>query len=47
MCVKMLNKPAQEAVMESWLEPGERVIVHPSDAVRDGGRVLALESGSK
>jgi HlyD family secretion protein len=36
-----------QAVVESGLEPGERVIVYPSDAVRDGGRVRARETGSR
>ncbi len=36
-----------QAVVEEGLEPGERVIVYPSDAVRDGGRIRARESGSK
>ena len=35
---------AQDAVVEEGLEPGERVIVFPGDAVRDGVRVRVRES---
>jgi hypothetical protein len=28
-----------EAVVEKGLQPGEKVIVHPGDAVKDGARV--------
>jgi HlyD family secretion protein len=34
-----------QAAVEGGLEPGERVVVYPSDAVRDGGRVRARERG--
>jgi len=33
------------AVLEGGVEAGERAIVHPSDAVRVGGRVRAREPG--
>jgi HlyD family secretion protein len=34
---------AQVAVVERGIEPGERVIMYPSDAVRDGARVRVRE----
>ena len=37
----------QQAVVESGLEAGERVIVYPSDAVRDGVRIRVRETGSR
>jgi HlyD family secretion protein len=45
--VKVGPRGGQQAVVESGLEPSERVIVYPSDAVHDGGRVRARESASK
>jgi len=45
--VKVGPRGGQQTVVESGLEPGERVIVYPSDAVRDGGRVRARETGSR
>jgi HlyD family secretion protein len=45
--VQVGPRGGQRAVVESGLEPGERVIVYPSDAVHDGARVHARETGSK
>ena len=45
--VQVGPRGGQRAVVESGLEPGERVIVYPSDAVRDGARVRARETGSR
>ena len=44
--VQLGPRGGQQAVVESGLQPGERVIVYPSDAVRDGGRVHARGTGS-
>jgi len=30
-----------EALVEDGLKPGERVVVYPSDALRDGSRITA------
>ena len=37
--VKISRRNGTDAVVESGLQPGERVIVYPSDAVRDGARI--------
>jgi len=42
--VEIGPRGGQQAVVEKGLEPGESVIVYPSDAVRDGGRVRAREA---
>lgn len=39
--VEIGPRGGQQAVVEKGLEPGETVIVYPSDAVRDGARVRA------
>lgn len=39
--VEVGPRGGQQAAVEKGLEPGERVIVYPSDDVRDGGRVRA------
>ena len=41
--VEIGPRGGQQAVVEKGLEPGETVIVYPSDAVRDGVRVRARE----
>jgi HlyD family secretion protein len=43
--VQVGPRGGQQAVVEGGLELGERVIVYPSDAVHDGGRVRARGSG--
>lgn len=37
--VKATLRNSAEAVVEDGLEPGERVVVYPSDALRDGSRI--------
>ena len=37
--VKAARRNATEALVEDGLKPGERVVVYPSDALRDGARV--------
>ena len=44
--VQLGPRGARQAVVESGLESGERVIVYPSDAVRDGARVRTRERGA-
>jgi HlyD family secretion protein len=42
--VEIGPRGGQQAVVEKGLEPGETVIVYPSDAVRDGARVRARDA---
>jgi HlyD family secretion protein len=37
--VQVPRRNGTEALVEAGLEPGERVIVYPSDALRDGARI--------
>ena len=37
--VKAAQRNGSEAVVEDGLKPGERVVVYPSDALRDGSRI--------
>lgn len=37
--IQLSRRGGREAVVESGLEPGEKIIVHPGDAVKDGARV--------
>jgi len=39
--VKAPLRNGAEALVEDGLKPGERVVVYPSDALRDGSRILA------
>jgi HlyD family secretion protein len=43
--VKTPRRNTTEALIEEGLRPGERVVVYPSDALRDGARVEAVRSG--
>ena len=45
--VKAPRRNATEALIEEGLRPGERVVVYPSDALRDGASVEALRSGQR
>ena len=45
--VKALRRNATEALIEEGLKPGERVVVYPSDALRDGARVAPVRSGQR
>ena len=45
--VKAPRRNATEAMVEDGLEPGERVVVYPSDALRDGASVEAARPLSK
>ena len=45
--VQVGPRGGQRAVVDAGLEPGEPVIVYPSDAVHDGGRVRTREAASK
>ncbi len=40
--VKVARRNSLEAMIEAGLEPGNRVVVYPSDALRDGARVEIL-----
>jgi multidrug efflux pump subunit AcrA (membrane-fusion protein) len=37
--VKAPLRNGAEALVEEGLKPGERVVVYPSDALRDGSRI--------
>ena len=37
--VKVVRRNGSEAMVEEGVKPGERVVVYPSDALRDGARV--------
>jgi HlyD family secretion protein len=37
--VKVARRNSLEAMIEGGLEPGDRVVVYPSDALKDGSRV--------
>jgi HlyD family secretion protein len=37
--VKVPRRNGAEAMVEDGLKPGERVVVYPSDALRDGSRI--------
>ena len=37
--VKVLRRNGAEAMIEDGVQPGERVVVYPSDALKDGSRV--------
>jgi HlyD family secretion protein len=39
--VKAARRNGSEAVVEAGLKPGERVVVYPSDTLRDGARIQA------
>ena len=39
--VKAPLRNGAEALVEDGLKPGERVVVYPSDALRDGSRITA------
>jgi HlyD family secretion protein len=41
------SRNGEQAVVEEGLQPGERVIVFPSDAVRDGARIRVRESQAR
>ncbi len=45
--VKAPRRNATEAMVEDGLQPGERVVVYPSDALRDGARVEPVRSGQR
>jgi HlyD family secretion protein len=36
-----------QAMVEAGLQPGEQVVVYPSDALRDGARVERVRSGQR
>jgi len=37
--VKVARRNSVEAMIEDGLKPGERVVVYPSDALKDGSRL--------
>jgi HlyD family secretion protein len=37
--VKVARRNSVEALIEDGLKPGERLVVYPSDALKDGGRI--------
>ena len=39
--VKAPRRNGSDALVEEGLQPGERVVVYPSDALRDGAKVRA------
>ena len=45
--VQIGARNAERAVVDKGLEPGERVVVYPSDAVRDGVRLRVREAWSR
>ncbi|HET9762438.1 MAG TPA: HlyD family efflux transporter periplasmic adaptor subunit, partial [Casimicrobiaceae bacterium] len=45
--VQIGARNAERAVVDKGLEPGERVVVYPSDAVRDGVRLRGRDAGSR
>jgi HlyD family secretion protein len=45
--VQAPRRNATEALVEDGLEPGERVVVYPSDALRDGASVEPTRSGRR
>jgi HlyD family secretion protein len=45
--VKAPRRNATEALVEEGLQPGERVVVYPSDALRDGARVEEVRNGRR
>jgi HlyD family secretion protein len=45
--VKATRRNATEALIEEGLKPGERVVVYPSDALRDGARVAPVRGGQR
>jgi HlyD family secretion protein len=42
--VKVPRRSGAEAMVEEGLKPGERVVVYPSDALRDGSRLEVVRS---
>jgi HlyD family secretion protein len=45
--VKVPRRNATEALVEEGLRPGERVVVYPSDALRDGAKVEVVRRGQR
>jgi HlyD family secretion protein len=45
--VKTSRRNVAEALVDEGLQPGERVVVYPSDALRDGSRVEVLRKGQR
>ena len=45
--VKASRRNVAEALVEEGRQPGERVVVYPSDALRDGSRVVAARKGKR
>lgn len=43
--VQVARRNGLEAMVESGLEPGERVVVYPSDALRDGASIEIVSGG--
>jgi HlyD family secretion protein len=45
--VKAPRRNTTQALVKEGLQPGERVVVYPSDALRDGARVEVVRSGQR
>jgi HlyD family secretion protein len=45
--IQTSRRNGSEALVEVGLEPGEEVIIYPSDAVQDGGRVMVRDSAER
>jgi HlyD family secretion protein len=45
--VKAPRRNATEALVEEGLQPGEQVVVYPSDALREGARVEVVRNGQR
>jgi len=45
--VKAPRRNTTQAMVEEGLQPGEQVVVYPSDALRDGARVERVRSGQR
>jgi multidrug efflux pump subunit AcrA (membrane-fusion protein) len=42
--VQVPRRSGAEALVEDGLKPGERVVVYPSDALRDGSRLEVVRA---
>jgi HlyD family secretion protein len=45
--IRTTRRNGNEALVDGGLEPGEAVIIYPSDAVRDGGRVVVQDTDGR
>ena len=45
--VNTSRRNVAEALVDEGLQPGERVVVYPSDALRDGSKVEVVRKGRR